>query len=81
MVLVDGNKQVVPFDKIVTIEGIEEELFVGYNGKLYIHNIKDLKSLKGKACQDDDCCRFEASINNDFTASDSILDLGEVVCE
>ncbi|MFY9589893.1 fimbria/pilus outer membrane usher protein [Rickettsia endosymbiont of Halotydeus destructor] len=81
MVLVDGNKKVISFDKIVTVEGLKEELFVGYEGRLYIHNIKDLRTLKGKACQDDDCCHFEAPINNDFNTSDLILDLGEVVCK
>ncbi|MBP9778194.1 MAG: hypothetical protein KBD25_03335 [Rickettsiaceae bacterium] len=62
----------------MTIEGIEESLFVGYGGKVYITDIRNLISLKGTACEGDECCNFVVPINSD--SKEPILDLGEVTC-
>ncbi|MBM3466371.1 MAG: fimbrial biogenesis outer membrane usher protein [Alphaproteobacteria bacterium] len=78
MVLIDSSNKVVNFDRDVTIEGIEENLFVGYGGKVYISDIKNLTLLKGTACEGDECCNFEVPINSD--SKEPILDLGEVTC-
>ena len=68
-----ASNKVVNFDRDVTIEG-EENLFVGYGGKVYISDIKNLTLLKGTACEGDECCNFEVPINSD--SKEPILDLG-----
>ncbi len=78
MVLIDSSHKTVNFDRDVTIEGIEESLFVGYGGKVYITDIRNLTSLKGTACEGNECCNFETPINSDL--KEPILDLGEVTC-
>ena len=78
MVLIDSSHKTVNFDRDVTIEGIEESLFVGYGGKVYITDIRNLISLKGTACEGDECCNFVVPINSD--SKEPILDLGEVTC-
>lgn len=35
MTIFDSNKHFIPFDSTVTIEGLEDEMFVGYEGNLY----------------------------------------------
>ncbi|KJV91868.1 hypothetical protein [Rickettsia bellii] len=70
-------------DSTVTIEGIDEELFVGYNGKVYINDIKNLEVLNGSVCNENvensKCCHFSIPVNKDL--NDPIIDLGEIVCE
>ena len=78
VILLDSDHNAVHFDRDVTIEGLEESLFVGYGGKVYITDIKNLTHLKGKACEQDECCSFEVPANSD--SKDPILDLGEVIC-
>ena len=78
MVLIDSSHNAVKFDRNVTIEEIEESLFVGYGGKVYITDIRNLTSLKGTACEGNECCNFETTINSDL--KEPILDLGEVTC-
>ena len=78
VILLDSDHNAVHFDRDVTIEGLEESLFVGYGGKVYITDIKNLTRLKGKACEQDECCSFEVPANSD--SKDPILDLGEVIC-
>ncbi len=77
--LVDNEGDVIRPDTDVIIEDIEEELFVGYDGKLYIPNLNDLKHLKGKACKDNVCCHF--SISLDGMEDLEILDLGVQKCQ
>lgn len=77
MSLVDNNKHWVPLNSDVYIDGlIDDDLFIGYNGALFIKHIKDLKTIKGKACHENDCCSFEV----DIPISNEIIDLGEVLC-
>lgn len=78
MTLVDNHHKIVNFDRDVIIEGIKDQLFVGYNGKVYITDIGNLTFLKGKACEGDECCSFNAPV--DDSSKDPILDLGEVIC-
>ena len=75
----EDNKDVA-FDTKVEIEGLsEEELFVGYDGVLFISDVKELKLLKGKACYfDTNCCSFEKEI--DSSSEDAATDLGEIIC-
>lgn len=83
MTVFDSNKHFIPFDSTVTIEGIEEELFVGYDGKVYISDIKNLEILNGSICdetmENSKCCHFSVPVNKDL--DDPIIDLGDVVCE
>ncbi|KIJ88890.1 hypothetical protein [Rickettsia asembonensis] len=50
----------ITFDSTVNIEGLDEEIFVGYDGKVYINDIKDLEVLNGSICDDNEennrCC-------------------------
>jgi outer membrane usher protein FimD/PapC len=78
MVLVDQNGTHLAQDTDVKIEGIEEELFIGYDGKLYIQDLKDLQHIKGAACEGDDCCHFEASLEGIERLD--IIDLGVKTC-
>jgi outer membrane usher protein FimD/PapC len=78
MVLVDENGTHLAQDTDVKIDGIDDELFVGYDGKLYIQDLKDLKRLQGTACKDDHCCHFEASFEEEERLD--IIDLGVKTC-
>jgi len=79
MILKNSSGQILPFDHAVTIDGIDEELFVGYYGQLFTNDVKGLEALNGKACDGETCCHFNAPI--DKNSKDSILDLGEVICK
>ncbi|HJD60153.1 MAG TPA: fimbria/pilus outer membrane usher protein [Rickettsia endosymbiont of Omalisus fontisbellaquei] len=83
MTIFDSNKHFIPFDSTVTIEGLEEELFIGYEGKIYINNIKDLEVLNGSICDENEennkCCHFSIPVNKDL--NDPVIDLGEVICK
>lgn len=79
MILVNEYRQPLPFDHTVTIEGIDDDLFVGYNGQLFVNDMKDLNILKGKVCDEDKCCAFETPINQN--SQDPIIDLGEIICK
>lgn len=79
VVLLDSAKQIIPFDQEVKIDNITEELFVGYEGKLYINDIGSLQTIDGKSCKNEDsCCQF--SVELDKNNKDPIIDLGEVIC-
>jgi len=79
----DSNKHFIPLNSTVTIEGVDEELFVGYDGKIYIDDIKNLEILNGSICDENvensKCCHFSVPVNKDL--NDPVIDLGEVVCE
>ncbi|MCC8377310.1 MAG: fimbria/pilus outer membrane usher protein [Rickettsia endosymbiont of Graphium doson] len=83
MTVFDSNKHFMPLDSTVTIEGLDEQLFVGYNGKVYINDIKNLEVLNGSVCNENvensKCCHFSLPVNKDL--NDPIIDLGEIVCE
>lgn len=79
MTLLDSTGKVMPFNHPANIEEIEEEIFIGYEGQIYVNDIKDLTSLHGKVCDDSNCCQFEALI--DQNSKDPILDLGEIICK
>jgi outer membrane usher protein FimD/PapC len=78
MMLIDTNGKKILTNLDVQIDGIEEDLFVGYNGKVYIPNIKVLKHLSGKACNNNECCQFNISIEG--MENIEIIDLGEQLC-
>jgi len=79
MKLLSPDHKVIPFDEEVNIEGVADELFVGYDGMLYINDIGNLKTLNGKICENEQCCHFEAPIDESLT--DPIIDLGDVICQ
>jgi len=80
MKVVDTKGEVLPLNTTLIIDGIGDEVLVGYNGKVYINDVKDLNSLIGKeVCQVGKCCTFEAIIDN--TGESPILDLGTVTCD
>ncbi|MGI4775778.1 MAG: fimbria/pilus outer membrane usher protein, partial [Janthinobacterium lividum] len=78
MILTDPIGKIIQFDQEVTIEGIEEELFIGYEGKLYINNIGTIKTIKGKSCHESECCNFSAEIDDNII--EPIIDLGKLIC-
>lgn len=78
MKLFSPNNKVIPFDEEVNIEGVADELFVGYDGMLYVNDIGNLKTLNGKICENEQCCHFEVPI--DESSKDPIVDLGDVTC-
>ncbi|HJD56332.1 MAG TPA: fimbria/pilus outer membrane usher protein [Rickettsia endosymbiont of Pyrocoelia pectoralis] len=83
MTMFDSNKHFIPFDSTVTIEGLEDEIFVGYEGKVYINDIKDLEVLNGSICDENEenskCCHFSVPVNKDL--NDPVIDLGEAICK
>ena len=79
MTLLSPDRKLIPFDEEVTVEGVADELFVGYDGILYINDIGNLKTLNGKICDNSQCCYFEKPIEEDAKAP--IIDLGEVICQ
>ncbi|WP_085065581.1 hypothetical protein [Rickettsia peacockii] len=64
----------------MSIEGLDEEIFVGYDGKIYI---KDLEVLNGSICdenaENNKCCHFSVPVNRDL--NDPVIDLGEAICK
>lgn len=83
MTMFDSNKHFISFDSTVNIEGLDEEIFVGYDGKIYINDIKDLEVLNGSICDENEennkCCHFSIPVNKDL--NDPVIDLGEVICK
>ncbi len=79
MTLVNNVGELLTPDHDVIIEDIEEELFTGYDGKLYIPDLGNLTKIKGEACKGDECCYFNVVVND--TEDDEILDLGKQICE
>ncbi|MFV9901047.1 MAG: fimbria/pilus outer membrane usher protein [Rickettsia conorii subsp. raoultii] len=83
MTVFDSNKHFIPFDSTVSIEGLDEEIFVGYDGKIYINDIKDLEVLNGSICDENEennkCCHFSVPVNRDL--NDPVIDLGEAICK
>ncbi|MFV9847336.1 MAG: hypothetical protein AB8U06_02155 [Rickettsia aeschlimannii] len=80
MTVFDSNKHFIPFDSTVSIEGLDEEIFVGYDGKIYINDIKDLEVLNGSICDENNkCCHFSVPVNRDL--NDPVIDLGEAICK
>ena len=78
MVLLNSSHKIITFDEQVNIEDITDDLFVGYEGKLYINDIGNLKTLNGKICDNGECCHFEVQVDENL--NDPIIDLGEVIC-
>lgn len=78
--LLDDDKEPVFLNYSVKIDGIKEELFIGYNGLLYIENISNLKALKGKVCdfQNTSCCNFNVPVN--LKNPDPIISIGDTTC-
>ncbi|WP_064428896.1 hypothetical protein [Rickettsia sp. Tenjiku01] len=64
----------------MSIEGLDEEIFVGYDGKIYI---KDLEVLNGSICDENEennkYCHFSIPVNRDL--NDPVIDLGEAICK
>jgi len=83
MTMLDSNKHFISFDSSATIEGLDEETFIGYEGKIYINDIKDLEVLNGSICDENEennkCCHFSVPVNRDL--EDPVIDLGSVVCK
>ncbi len=79
LTLVDSNGTHLAQDAAVKIDGLEEQdLFVGYDGKVYIPDLRDLKEVNGSACIDENCCHFNTQLKN--TESFDIVDLGVQTC-
>jgi outer membrane usher protein len=79
MQLVDTAGVHLEQDADVKVEGIEDELFVGYDGKVYIPNLRDLKQVKGAACKNENCCHFDIPIEG--MENIEIIDLGVQKCQ
>ena len=79
MRMIDDDKTPLNLNYSVKIEGIKEELFLGYNGILYIENVSELKNLKGKICDfQSQCCDFNTPIN--LKNPDPIVEMGDILC-
>lgn len=79
LTLVDINGTYVTQDSDVKIDGLEEEFFVGYDGKVYVANLKNLKEINGSACKVDECCHFSISLEG--MDDIEIIDLGVQKCQ
>ena len=64
----------------MSIEVLDEEIFVGYDGKIHI---KDFELLNGSICDENEennkCCHFSVPVNRDL--NDPVIDLGEAICK
>jgi outer membrane usher protein len=78
MNLVDINDKPVKHNMDVTIDGIDDELFTGYNGLVFIRDIKNLAHFRGKACSMPCCCYFDAPLTN---KQHELIDLGNIICK
>lgn len=79
MRMLDDEKNPLDLNSSVKIEGIKEELYLGYNGILYIENVSNLKSLKGKVCDlQNRCCDFNTPIN--LKNPDPVVEMGNILC-
>ena len=78
MTLLNSSYKTITVNTQVNIEGITDELLVGYEGKLYINDIGNLKTLSGKIYDNSENCLFEIQVDENL--KDPVIDLGEVIC-
>lgn len=77
--LLDAEGKELSPDTTITVEGINEDLFIGYDSILYINDVKDLKHLKGQAqLEGGKTCAFTIDVPN--TTEDTIKDVGQIRC-
>ncbi|RYE05710.1 MAG: fimbrial biogenesis outer membrane usher protein [Rickettsiaceae bacterium] len=79
IILIDPTGKILPFDQEVNVEGMPEELFIGYDGKLYLNDINNIKVIRGKSCNENQCCTFSADIDDKM--NEPIIDLGTLICK
>lgn len=80
MTLKDHHGKLFEVNRAVHIDGVADDQYVGYNGNLYITDIKDLNRIEGKSCNESqECCSFDILIDPSNKAD--IIDLGDVICK
>ncbi len=80
MKLLDSSHSTLEVGRTVKIDGIADDVFVGYNGLVYIEDIKNIHDITGTSCDDTNrCCSFNIPLNT--YEEDEIIDLGEEICK
>jgi outer membrane usher protein FimD/PapC len=80
MTLVGDKGEHFKVDKLIRILNVEEEVFTGYDSKVYINDVKDIKMLEGGGCfEADRCCKFSVPLPTGI--NEMVIDLGEVICK
>lgn len=78
-VLLDENNKKLTENYTILVDGIEEENYSGYDGLLYLENIRRLNHFHGTACKEERCCNFDAPIK--YIEDVTIVNLGNIHCK
>ncbi len=80
MVLIDSSNNPLEVNRSVKIDGIADETYIGYDGLIYIEDIKQLNDITGTSCDDGNrCCSFNIPLN--IPENYEIIDLGKEICK
>lgn len=80
MSLVGDKGEHFKVNKLIRVLNVEEEIFTGYDSKIYINDVKDMKMLEGGGCfEADRCCKFSVPLPTGI--NETVIDLGEVICK
>lgn len=82
LTLIGNDGHYIELGATVNINNINDDLFIGDEGKLYINDISNLQQLTGRACYgDNNCCRFNIPVDKGQKPADIIINLGETICK
>lgn len=80
-VLKDSSGEFIPLGSHISIEGSEEESYVGWDGEAYFENLGETNHLTVTLPEDGETCSFTITLGDELKGDpDTILQLGEFKC-